>query len=243
MFYALLLRKRVELGVSPFPTGPASDLPPDTHEAYEDAIREAGRHVGRVYLERGELAKAWHFYRMLNEPEPVREALAAVDPGPDDDVYPLVELAWQAGLLPEEGVRPRPRPQRHLFGHHDGRQRRPGGEPGPPRVLRNPPGAVAPRAAGRAAPRRPRSPRRGGAGRREPCPQLVAAHPELFGEDSYHIDTSHLSGVVQMSLHLPPGPDLDWPAGCASTAAACRPAFKAAATRRSTRVTSITWRS
>ena len=27
LFYALLLKKRVELGVSPFPTGPAADLP------------------------------------------------------------------------------------------------------------------------------------------------------------------------------------------------------------------------
>src|SRR5262245_56695178 len=35
LFYALLLKKRVELGVSPFPTGASTELPPETHEPYE----------------------------------------------------------------------------------------------------------------------------------------------------------------------------------------------------------------
>jgi hypothetical protein len=39
--------------------------------------------------------------------------------------------------------------------------------------------------------------------------QMVEAHPELFGEDSYHIDTSHLSSVCQMSLYLPAGAEND----------------------------------
>src|SRR5215218_9722896 len=51
LFYALLLKKRVELGVSPFPTGPAGDLPPETHEPYEDAIRSASREVGQLALD------------------------------------------------------------------------------------------------------------------------------------------------------------------------------------------------
>ena len=52
LFYAMLLKKRVELGVSPFPTGPSADLPPHTHEPYEQAIRESARHVGNLYLNR-----------------------------------------------------------------------------------------------------------------------------------------------------------------------------------------------
>src|ERR1044072_825687 len=54
IFYALLMKKRVELGVSPFPTGPATELPAHTHEAYENAIREAGREVGKLLLDRKE---------------------------------------------------------------------------------------------------------------------------------------------------------------------------------------------
>jgi hypothetical protein len=103
LFYALLMKKRVELGVSPFPTGPATELPTHTHEPYENAIREAGRHVGALLLERKEYSKAWAFFRMLGEPEPMREALEQFTPGPDDDVYPIIEIAWQNGLLPKKG--------------------------------------------------------------------------------------------------------------------------------------------
>src|SRR4051812_2774088 len=103
LFYALLMKKRIELGVSPFPTGPANELPAHTHEPYEEAIRAAGRHVGELLLARKEFAKAWAFYRMLGEPEPVREALERFAPGPDDDVYPVIEIAWQNGLLPKKG--------------------------------------------------------------------------------------------------------------------------------------------
>src|SRR5581483_1017161 len=61
LFYALLLKKRQELGVHPVPTGPAADLPEEHHAAYEDAIREAGRLVGRLYLEENNIPQAWAY--------------------------------------------------------------------------------------------------------------------------------------------------------------------------------------
>src|SRR5947209_5213064 len=65
LFYALLLKKRHELGVSPIPTGPAQDLPESAHEPYENAIRDAGRLVGQLYLEEGNIPQAWAYFRML----------------------------------------------------------------------------------------------------------------------------------------------------------------------------------
>ena len=103
LFYAMLLRERLRLGVAPFPTGPANELPEATHEGYENAIRTAGRTVGQLYLEKRELAKAWGFYRMLGEPLPVKEALEKFEPGDDDDVYALVDIAWQQGVHPQKG--------------------------------------------------------------------------------------------------------------------------------------------
>lgn len=41
LFYALLMKKRLELGAVPIPTGPASDLPAAVHAEYEDAIRSS----------------------------------------------------------------------------------------------------------------------------------------------------------------------------------------------------------
>jgi len=85
LFYALLMKKRHELGVSPIPTGPAQELPTAVHEEYEEAIRHAGRLVGELYLQEGNIAHAWAFYRMLGEPEPVRAALEKANPGDGED--------------------------------------------------------------------------------------------------------------------------------------------------------------
>src|SRR5262245_48383550 len=65
LFYGLLMKKRVELGVSPFPTGAAAELPAETHAAYEQAIREAGRLVGGEFLRQNDLRKAWLYFNML----------------------------------------------------------------------------------------------------------------------------------------------------------------------------------
>ena len=204
VFYALLLKKRVELGVSPFPSGPSSDLPPHTHEPYEQTIREAGRHVGHEFLKRGELAKAWTFFRMLGEPEPIREAIEKIDPNGDADVYPLIEIAWQQGVLPKKGfdlvldrhgvcsaitmvggsdLNPNPELRDYCVG----------------RLVRALHAQLLERLRGDLE----------GRGTTVPADvtitRMVKGHPELFGDDAYHIDTSHLSSVVQMSSHLPPG--------------------------------------
>src|SRR4051812_14755244 len=71
LFYALLMKKRNELGVSPIPTTPSSELPPEYHGVYEEAIRNAGNYVGQLCLRDGRIPDAWVFYRMLGEKEPV----------------------------------------------------------------------------------------------------------------------------------------------------------------------------
>ena len=204
LFYALLMKKRVELGVSPFPTGPANELPPETHEPYEDAIRDAGRHVGGLLLARKEYAKAWAFYRMLNEPEPVRDALDAFTPGPDDDVYPIIEIAWQGGLLPKKGFD-------LVLDRHgicSAITMVSGSDLASNPDLREYCITNLARALHAQLTERVRNDLTGrgvtvhdGA----TIPQLVELDPALFADDAYHIDTSHLSSVVQMSTQLPPG--------------------------------------
>ena len=204
LFYALLMKKRVELGVSPFPTGPANELPPETHEPYEDAIRDAGRHVGGLLLARKEYAKAWAFYRMLNEPEPVRDALDAFTPGPDDDVYPIIEIAWQGGLLPKKGFD-------LVLDRHgicSAITMVSGSDLASNPDLREYCITNLARALHAQLTERVRNDLTG-RGVTVPdgatIPQLVELDPALFADDAYHIDTSHLSSVVQMSTQLPPG--------------------------------------
>jgi hypothetical protein len=204
LFYALLLKRRVELGVSPFPTGPATELPPHTHEPYEEAIRTAAREVGQLALDRGDLPKAWTFYRLINEPDPVKAAIESFQPGPETDIYPVIEIAWQQGLYPKKGfdlildrhgvcsaittvsgseLNQNPDLRDYCVG----------------RLVRALYDQLTERIRADLAGRG--TPARDGTSLRE----MVEGHPELFGEDAYHIDTSHLSSVCQMALYLPPG--------------------------------------
>src|SRR4051794_17866387 len=67
LFYALLMKKRHELGVTPTPPAPASDLPAGVHAAYEEGIRNAAREVGQLFLKAGNLPQAWVYFRMIDE--------------------------------------------------------------------------------------------------------------------------------------------------------------------------------
>src|SRR5690242_4478126 len=89
LFYALLLKTRYKLGVSPIPTEPAQALPEAAHDAYEDGIREAARLVGNLFLEEGNIPRAWVYFRMLGEPEPVAQALERYAIKEDEDAQQL----------------------------------------------------------------------------------------------------------------------------------------------------------
>jgi hypothetical protein len=208
LFYALLMKKRVELGVSPFPTGNAGELPPHTHESYEDAIRAAGREVGGMLLEGKEYAKAWPFFRLLGEPEPVRAALEAYAPGPEDDVYPIIEITWQQGLLPKKGFD-------LVLDRHgicSAITMVSGSDLSSNTELRDYCVTNLARALHAQLAERLRNDLLGRGvevASEATIPQMVEAHPELFADDAYHIDTSHLSSVVQMATNLPPGEGVD----------------------------------
>ena len=103
LFYALLMEKRQQLGINPIPTGPAQEIPEKYHTEYEEAIRRAGREVGELYLKEGNVPQAWAFFRMLNEPAPVRAALDAYHAEEGADLQPLVQVAYYEGVHPRKG--------------------------------------------------------------------------------------------------------------------------------------------
>ncbi len=208
LFYALLMRRRVELGLTPFPLSPATELPPDAHEAYEDAIRQAARRVGGMLLARGDIAKAWAYFRIINEPGPVKEALAAYAPGPDDDVYPIVEIAWQQGLAPERGFdlildRSGVCSAITMVGSADLNANPSLRDYCVKRLVRSLHTQLGERLDADLAGRGSSEPSG------QPLAELILGHPELMADDAYHIDTSHLSSVVLAAMQLPPCPELN----------------------------------
>src|SRR5262245_61952909 len=97
LFYALLMKKRFELGVSPMPTAPSSELPVAVHEPYENAIRDAARQVGQLYIDDGDLLKAAPFFRMIDDRQPLAAALEKYQPFEGEDLQPIIELAFHMG--------------------------------------------------------------------------------------------------------------------------------------------------
>ncbi len=206
LFYALLMKKRHQLGVSPVPTGSNQDLPASVHAAFEDGIREAARTAGQLSLDAGNIPQAWAYFRMLNEPGPVAEALTKLEPAADQDIQPLIEIALHHGVLPDKGyewvlqrygicsaitmlsgelqisTEARAACIRRLIRalHHE-------------LVLRL----------------RSEIARQQGF---EPTAgtvhELIAGRDWLFADDFYHIDLSHLNSTVQMATQLDAGEEL-----------------------------------
>ena len=61
----MLLRARLRLGLPAVHSGKADDIPEKLQGPFEEAIREAGRTVGQLYIDDHDLAAAWPYFRML----------------------------------------------------------------------------------------------------------------------------------------------------------------------------------
>jgi hypothetical protein len=215
LFYALLVQKRQELGVNPIPTGSAEELPVSVHEAYEEAIRSAARQVGQLFLEDRNIPQAWFYFRMIGEPEPVRAALEAYQPGEDEDIQPLVHISFYEGVHPTRGfdwILSR-------YGICSAITTASGGElPHTEEVrqhciralIRALYGELRDRLTADIEARFSIPPAEKDTPPSTPgvIRKLLEGRDWLFDEDAYHIDTSHLSSVVQMAMLLRPCQEL-----------------------------------
>jgi hypothetical protein len=207
LFYALLLKKRHELGVSPVPTEASQALPESAHEPYEQAIREAGRLVGSLYLEAGDIPKAWLYFRMINEQEPVAKALEKYEFKEEEDAQPIIEIAYHQGVHPRKGFDW----ILNRFGICSAITMVSGQEFQQPEVreyciqglVRALYEQLRQRLTDEVAQREGKPPAE------KSVHDLMAGSDWLFEDEFYHVDVSHLGSVVQMSIHLSPGEDLN----------------------------------
>jgi hypothetical protein len=201
LFYALLMKKRHELGVSPVATGSNQDLPPEVHEQFEQGIRAAALTVGNLYLEDGQVPQAWSYFRMLGEIGPVYQVLDKLQPKEDDDLQPLIDIAFHQGANPRKGfdwILER-------YGICSAITTLGGGDlPFAPevkdycikRLVRTLHAELMARLKAEVAHHQGFEPTG------KTIPDLLSGRDWLFEDDCYHIDISHLSSVVQMSTQL-----------------------------------------
>jgi len=201
LFYTLLMKKRHELGVSPIATGSNQDLPQEKHQAFEDGIRDAARAVGKLWLDQGDIPQAWAYYRMLGETEPVAQALDKLELKDDQDVQPLVDIAFHQGVHPKKGFEWILR----RYGICSSITTMAGGDLPFPLDVRQDCIKRLIRALHEELFERLKAEierKQGFAPTGKTIPELMAGRDWLFADEFYHIDLSHLSSVVQMSSQL-----------------------------------------
>lgn len=200
LFYTLLMKKRVELGVSPIATGSNTDLPAALHHQFEDGIGDAARIVGQLYLDDGQIPQAWGYFRMLGETAPVAAALDALTLDDTMDSQAIIDIAFHQGVLPGKGfdwVLQR-------FGICSAITVMSGDGQYPPEVraecskklLRTLHAELLERLRGEIQRVQNFAPSA------KTVRELIEGRDWLFNDDFYHIDLSHLNAVVQMAMQL-----------------------------------------
>jgi hypothetical protein len=201
LFYALLMKKRHELRLSPIATGNNGDVPADKLDAFEEGIRHASRTVGQLFLDDGKLQQAWAYFRMIGEPGPIKNALENTTLGPDDDPQAHISIAFHEGVLPTKGfdwllsrygicnaittvsageMPFGPEVKHYCIRkliqtlHHD--------------LMERLKGEI--------------QAKQGFAATGTTIPELIEGRDWLFADDYYHVDLSHLNAVIQMSSQL-----------------------------------------
>ena len=104
---ALMLKKRHELGLSLLhQPASSSDVPAEMRDDFESAFIEAIREVGQRYLDGGDIPHAWHHFSYIGEPDPVKNALEAIEPAQADveDIDDIVRVALYEGAHPVKGL-------------------------------------------------------------------------------------------------------------------------------------------
>ena len=104
IFEARLMRKRHELGMPLIQTEPWRDLRPETQSAYEQATLDAAREVGKLFLEQGEIGRAWPYFRAIGDRSAVRDAIDACnDDSAGDALDGIIEVAYHEQVNPSKG--------------------------------------------------------------------------------------------------------------------------------------------
>ena len=104
IFEARLMQKRHELGMPLIQTEAWRDLSPAVQSAYEQATIDAAREVGGLFLESGDIGRAWPYFRAIGDKAPVREAIdTSNDAEAGDALEGIIEVAYHEQVNPRRG--------------------------------------------------------------------------------------------------------------------------------------------
>jgi hypothetical protein len=204
LFDALLLQKKVALGIATVNPTSLDDVPEDQRKEVESHYIDCAREVGGLLLDAGQLNDAWVYFRTIQEPEKIAEALErATLPDDYEKSQEMINIALYEGANPIRGLQfllqsngtcntitaldqaitqfseeDRRRAAAIMVKHlYDELMQTVKAEVDQRMAL--PPGA------------QPQSLR-----------ELIMGRDQLFQEGNYHVDVSHLSSVVRFARFL-----------------------------------------
>jgi hypothetical protein len=195
LFDLRLMQARYELGLPVLSTASLDDLPSAQRDPLEARYLAACREVGLNLLAERRWRDAWVYLRPLGEPRPMAEALASVEPR-EEEIGELVEVALHEGVDPVRGFG-------WVLDHYgtcnaisvfeaEVRARsRPVQQQAAALLVRKVHAELLERVRGDLE-------RREGAAPADlSLSELIAARPQLFAEQNYHLDTTHLAATVR----------------------------------------------
>lgn len=105
VFDALLMKKKNELGLSLLNPTSLDDVPKDQRVDFEKYYVDSAREVGNLFLKDDQLNEAWVYFRTIQEPEAIAEALEnATLPDDYDKSQELINIALYEGANPVKGL-------------------------------------------------------------------------------------------------------------------------------------------
>ena len=105
VFDALLMKKKNELGLPLLNPTSLDDVPKDQRADFEKYYVDSAREVGNLFLKSDQLNEAWVYFRTIQEPEPVAEALeTATLPDDYEKSQELINIALYEGANPVRGL-------------------------------------------------------------------------------------------------------------------------------------------
>lgn len=109
LFDARMIGIRRRMGLKITRPAALSDVPRELEATFRTAWTDTARNIGQLFLEHGMLADAWAYFRTIQEPEPIRQAIqtkvADYARLSDQDREELLNLALYDGAHMVEGIR------------------------------------------------------------------------------------------------------------------------------------------
>jgi hypothetical protein len=199
LFEARLMKKRHELGLPLIQTDTMDELPAQTRTAYEQATIEAAREVGGLFLADGNIERAWPYFRAIGETAPIADAIEKVEPEEGrDDLDAVIGIAFHERVHLRKGFELLLRHQGicraiTCFGQY------------PPVESREESGLFLVRALYEEIAeglKRTIAQQEGAEPAVASIPELIEGRAWLFEGGRSYSDSSHVSSVVQLSIHL-----------------------------------------